>query len=138
MLEELRRDPHEEGSSNRAFGLIFAAIFLLISVGPLVAGGYVRTWSLVVAGIFAVVSLIVPVLLAPLNRLWMRFAQLLHKIVSPIVLGIMFFLVITPMGLVMRLLGKDPLRLEWDASARTYWVERTPPGPAPETFVDQF
>jgi Saxitoxin biosynthesis operon protein SxtJ len=138
MLDDLRRDSREEGSSNRAFGLVFSAIFLLIALGPLLVGRSVHTWSLVAAGMFGVVALIMPAVLAPLNRLWTRFGLLLHKIVSPLVLGIMFFLVITPMGLVMRVLGKDPLRLRRDPGAPTYWIERTPPGPPPETFVDQF
>ena len=138
MLDDLRRDSREEGSSNRAFGLVFSAIFLLIAVGPLLVGHAVNMWSFVAAALFGVVAVIMPALLAPLNRLWTRFGLLLHRIVSPLVLGIMFFLVITPMGLVMRVLGKDPLRLRRDPDTPTYWIERTPPGPPPETFVDQF
>ncbi len=138
MLDDIRRDSPEEGSSNRTFGLVFSVVFFLIALGPLLVGRPVHAWSLVLAVLFALVALIMPAILAPLNRLWMKFGLLLHKIVSPIVLGIMFFLVITPMGLVMRLAGKDPLRLRRDPDAASYWIERTPPGPRPETFVDQF
>ena len=137
-MDDHRQDPVEQGSSNRVFGFVFAAVFLLLAVGPLFFGGPVRFWSLAVSVALGFVALVVPVVLAPLNRLWTRFGLLLHKIVSPLVLGIMFYLVITPMGLVMRLLGKDPLRLRRDQDAATYWIERTPPGPPPETFVDQF
>jgi Saxitoxin biosynthesis operon protein SxtJ len=138
MLDDFRRDSPEQGSSNRAFGLIFSAIFLLIAISPLFVGRSVHTWSLLAAGIFGAAALMMPAVLAPLNRLWTRFGLLLHRVVSPLVLGIMFFLVITPMGLVMRMLGKDPLRLRRDPGAPTYWIERKPPGPPPETFVDQF
>jgi hypothetical protein len=76
--------------------------------------------------------------LSPLNRLWLRFGLLLHKIVSPLVLGIMFFLVITPIGLLMRAVGKDLLRLKFDKRSSSYWIERLPPGPPPESLKDQF
>ncbi len=79
-----------------------------------------------------------PKLLAPLNHLWFKFGLLLHKIVNPVVLAIMFFLVITPIGLLMRALGKDPLRLRLDKAATSYWIDRTPPGPSPDTLGDQF
>jgi len=92
----------------------------------------------VVGAAFLVVAWLRPAVLAPLNRAWTRFGLLLHRIVSPIVLGVMFFVVITPMGLVMRALGKDPLRLRYDREARTYWIDRRPPGPAPDTLNNQF
>jgi hypothetical protein len=79
-----------------------------------------------------------PAALAPLNRVWTRFGLLLHRIVSPVVLGVMFFVVVTPMGLIMRALGKDPLRLRFDRDARSYWIDRRPPGPAPDTLNNQF
>lgn len=120
------------------FGLVFAAVFFLVAVGPLFVGRPIHLWSLVVSVTFGVVALIAPAVLAPLNRVWTKFGLLLHKIVSPVILGIMFYVVITPMGLVMRLLGKDPLRLRWEPNAASYWIERTPPGPPPETFADQF
>ena len=138
MHENLERDSVVKGPSDRNFGLVFTAVFLLIGVLPLAFGHALHVWSLIVAAAFGAVSAVAPGLLAPLNRLWTRFGLLLHKIVSPIVLGIMFFLVITPMGLVMRLFGKDPLRLRIDRSASTYWIGRTPPGPPADSFIDQF
>jgi hypothetical protein len=95
-------------------------------------------WSVTVSAIFLAIALLRPVLLAPLNRLWTRFALLLHRIVSPVVLGIMFFAVITPMGWLQRAVGRDPLRLRFDREARSYWVNREPPGPPPETLDNQF
>ena len=136
--ESYTRDEAVQGSSNRSFGLVFAGVFALIGFAPLISAGGVRLWAVVLAVVFLVAALAFPGVLTPLNRLWMRFGLLLHRIVSPVVLGIMFFGVITPMGLLMRALGKDPLRLRLDKPARSYWIERTPPGPAPETFKDQF
>jgi hypothetical protein len=136
--ESFDRDEAIHGSSDRSFGLVFAAVFLAISILPWIFGGRLRVWSLGVAAVFGVVALAAPRVLAPLNKLWLRFGLLLHRIVSPVVLGIMFFLVITPMGLLMRAFGKDPLRLRFDRSASTYWIPREPPGPPPDSFSDQF
>jgi hypothetical protein len=136
--EALRRDETAQTSSDRTFGLVFVVVFLAVGLLPLLVHGGVRVWSLVVAGTLLLIALTAPAVLAPLNRLWMRFGALLHRIVSPLVLGVMFFGVITPMGLVMRARGKDPLRLRADAGASSYWVRRTPPGPARDSFKRQF
>src|SRR2546423_9425325 len=111
MFDDLTRDSREDGSSDRAFGLVWSAFFLVIAIGPVFFRGAIHTWSLVLSVAFGLVALIVPGLLAPLNRVWTKFGLLLHKVISPLVSGIMFFLVITPTGLVMRLFGKDLLRL---------------------------
>ncbi len=133
-------DHHEtaKSSSDRAFGVVFAVVFVVIGALPLAFGGGVRIWSLAVGALFLAVAFLRPALLAPLNRLWTRFGLLLHKIVSPLVLGIMFFAVVTPMGLIRRALGSDPLRLRFDRQARSYWVERQPPGPPPQSLDNQF
>jgi hypothetical protein len=136
--ESYVRDDAVQGAPNRSFGVLFAVVFALIGLVPLMLGGVARLWAIILAGVFLLSALAFPGALAPLNRLWMQFGLLLHRIVSPVVLGIMFFGVITPIGLVMRLLGNDPLRLRLDKAAGSYWIERTPPGPAPETFKDQF
>jgi hypothetical protein len=136
--ESFDREEAVRGSSERSFGLIFAAVFLVIAAFPLAFGGGVRLWSLGVAALFALAALAAPRVLAPLNRVWLKFGLVLHRVVSPIVLGIMFFLVITPIGLLMRALGKDPLRLRFDRGAATYWIAREPPGPPPDSFTDQF
>lgn len=136
--ETLQRDETVQLSSNRVFGFVFVGVFLLVGLLPLLSHGGIRLWSLIVSGGFLLVALIAPAALAPLNRLWMRFGMLLHKIVSPLVLGIMFFGVITPMGLVMRWMGKDLLRLRADPNVTSYWVRRNPPGPARDSFKHQF
>ena len=136
--ESLLRDETIQPSSNRAFGFVFATVFALIGALPLLSGDGVRAWSLAVAAAFLAVALALPSVLTGLNRLWLRFGLLLHRIVSPVVLGVMFFLVVTPTGFLMRLLGKDPLRLRYEEKASTYWIDRTPPGPPPESFDRQF
>jgi hypothetical protein len=136
--ESYDRPEDIQGSSNRSFGLVFGGFFAIVGLLPLVTGGQIRYWALLVGAVFLVLGLAIPSVLAPLSRVWMKFGHLLHRIVSPIVLGIMFFLVVTPVGVLMRLLGKDPLRLKSDREAKTYWIAREPPGPAPESLRDQF
>lgn len=136
--ENLRSHGAVKTSSDRSFGLVFAVVFLLVGLYPILAGGPVRTWSLAVAGGFLIVALLAPRVLAPLNRLWTRFGIFLHRIVSPIVLAAILYLVITPVAVVMRLLGKDPLRTRFDPDARSYWIEREPPGPPPSSMSRQF
>jgi len=92
----------------------------------------------VVSGLFLLLAVLVPRVLAPANRLWTKFGLLLHHIVSPLALGVLFFLVVTPTGLLMRLFGKDPLRLRFDPAADSYWIKRDPPGPAADSLKNQF
>ena len=136
--ESYSREEQVEGSSNRAFGLVFVGFFALIGVMPAIFGGRLRLWALLLSIVVLLLTLLVPSALTPLNRLWMRFGLLLHRVVSPIVLGIMFFLVVTPTGWLMRAMGKDPLRLRRDPGAASYWIERVPPGPSPESLKNQF
>lgn len=115
-----------------------AGFFAIVGGWPLLSGEPLRIWSLVVAVLFAAAALIVPRSLAVANRAWMRFGELLHAIVSPLALGIIFVVAVLPTGLLMRLLGKRPLSLDIDRSANSYWVTRDPPGPDPQTFTNQF
>jgi len=136
--EDLSREQQVEGSSDRSFGLVFAGVFLLIAAWPLWSGATPRWWAGGVAAVFAVIALTKPTLLAGFNRLWIKLGLLLGKFVSPIALGILFFGVLTPIGIVMRLVGKDPLRLKRDAAAGSYWIQRKPPGPPPNSMTNQF
>jgi hypothetical protein len=136
--ESLTREEHIEGSSDRSFGWVFTAVFLIIAAWPLLSGSRPRWWALGVASAFALVTLARPGLLAGMNRLWTRLGVLMGKVVSPIALGLLFYAVFTPMGLVMRLVGKDPLRLRLDRQADTYWIPREPPGPPPTSMTNQF
>jgi hypothetical protein len=128
--------------SERAFGLVFAGFFLLVALWPLferaTPRASPRTWALAFAAAFALCAWLAPQLLAPLNRLWFRFGNLLHRIVSPIALGIIFFGVITPYALVMRLFGRDQLLLRRRSARPSYWVRREPPGPPRDSFRNQF
>jgi hypothetical protein len=138
MHEDLSRDEAVTPSSNRALGCVFAAALGLFGLWPIVRGAPVRPWALALAAAFLVVAWLRPALLGPLNRVWTRLGLLLHAVVSPLVMGVVFYGVVAPMGLGMRLLGKDPLRRRLDPSAASYWIERRPPGPAPDTMRQQF
>jgi hypothetical protein len=131
----------EEGvkvSSERNFGLVFAGLFTLLGTLSFYHGGTHWYYWFPLAALFAVFAYAAPVVLAPLNRLWAKFGHLLHTIISPLLLGILFYLCIVPIGLLMRLSGKDPMRRKFDPAEKSYWIVRTPPGPAPETFKNQF
>ena len=120
--EDLSREQHVESSSDRAFGLVFAAAFGLVCLWPLLHREPPRWWALAPAILLALVALTRPVLLAGLNRLWIKLGLLLGKIVSPIALGIVFYCVVAPIGTLARLTGKDPLRLKLDPRADSYWI----------------
>ena len=112
--------------SNRSFGIVFFLVFFLIATYPLINGNEIRLWSLVVSIIFLLLGLINSKILNPFNKLWFKFGIFLGKIISPIIMGIIFFLVVTPIGLLMRLLNKDLLNLKFNNNS-SYWVEKTEP-----------
>ena len=113
-------------SSNKSFGIVFFIVFLLISIYPLTNSESIRYWSLVISLIFLILSLLNSQILSPLNKLWFKFGILLGKIVSPLVMGIIFFFVVTPTSLLMKLLKKDLLNLKFNNS-KSYWIEKTEP-----------
>ena len=113
-------------SSNRSFGIVFFVVFLLIALYPLTYGGEIRIWSLIISIIFLILGLLNSKILAPLNKIWFKFGILLGKIVSPLIMGIIFFLVVTPIGFIMRLLGKDVLNLKYKKN-KSYWIEKKGP-----------
>lgn len=136
--ERYDREDTVEVGSERSFGLVFAVVFLIIGLWPLIDGAPVRIWSLATASVFLLVALTIPRLLAPLNKLWFAFGVLLHKIVTPLIMGLLFFATVTPIALIMRAVGKNPLPLRFDPAAESYWIHRDPPGPAPESMRKQF
>ena len=109
--------------SNRNFGIVFFIVFLIIALWPLLKQNETRIWSLIISFIFFVLGLINSRLLTPLNKLWFKFGILLGNIIAPIVMGIVFFLVVTPTGLIMRFFRKDILKLKKNSSD-TYWINK--------------
>jgi hypothetical protein len=125
-------------SSDRSFGFVFAAVFTVIALWPLIHGIAPRWWALIVAALFAVLALLRPQILHPLNRLWLALGALLHKVVSPLVMGAVFFLGVTPTAWIVRLAGKDVLALRRRPDLKTYWIKREPERPHPESMKNQF
>jgi hypothetical protein len=138
MHESLRRPDDVKLGSDRQFGLVFAGVFAIIGLLPLLGDTPVRWWALGVAAVFLAISFVHAGLLRPLNRVWFRFGMALHAVVSPIVMGLMYYIAVAPVGLIMRALGKDVLKLRFDPQAASYWIERSPPGPAPGSMKNQF
>lgn len=123
--------------SNRAFGLIFAVIFLVIALWPLINGASPRTWALIIVALFALAALLYPSVLTPLNAAWVKFGLFMHKIVNPILMGLIFFLTVLPTALMLKLFGKDPMRRKLDANTKTYWQDRSEKI-TKESFDNQF
>ena len=113
----------EKISSNRSFGILFSIIFAVIAFWPLKSLGEIRVWSLVVASIFLLLGLINSKLLYPLNFLWVKFGELIGKVVAPLVMALIFFIILTPIGLFLRLIGKDLLNIKLNNN-KTYWIKR--------------
>ena len=138
MHESFDREEEVKGSSDRSFGLVFTIFFSVVGGIKLwVGSSWFWPWF-VAAALVLLLTLVAPKVLAPANRLWLRFGLLLHRIVNPIVMGLLFFATVTPIGLVLRLFGKDLLHLRRDPEARTYWIDRAPPGPSPDSMINQF
>ena len=113
-----------KASTNRSFGLVFFFVFLIISLWPLLNEDPLRIWSIVIAIIFLILGLINSKLLTPLNILWSKFGMFLGSIVSPFVMGIVFFLVITPTGFIMKMMNRDLLNSKYDNKKKSYWINR--------------
>lgn len=138
MHEDLKRKDDVKMGSERAFGLVFAVVFAIVGLLPLVHDGQIRIWALGVAAAFVVVALVYPRALKPLNILWFKFGLLLYKITNPIVMGGMYYIAIVPIGLLMKVFGKDPLNRSFDPNVKSYWIDREPPGPEPSSMKRQF
>ena len=141
MSTHERIDRHEEvvGSSDRSFGFVFAGVFSILTLLKLWRGwtdwGYL--W-LGLAGVFGVAAAAAPSVPAPLNRIWLKIALAIHKVIAPLIRGLLFVLVVTPTGLFRPATRKDLLRLKRSGAEKSYWIDRTPPGPAPDSMKNQF
>ena len=113
--------------SNRNFGIVFFVVFLIISFYPLTHDGDITKWSLIISIIFLILGLINSKILTPFNRIWFKFGILLGRIISPIIMALIFFAVVSPIGLIMRLLRKDLLNLKYNKKSKSYWIEKKGP-----------
>jgi hypothetical protein len=132
------REETIKSSSDRGFGYVFAGVCALVAALSRYHDGRHWAWWLVAAVLFALTGWLIPHWLRPLNRLWTKLGLLLAMVISPLVLAMLFYVCVTPIGWLMRLAGKDPLRLQYEPLAQTYWIRRDPPGPAPDTLKNQF
>ena len=114
-------------SSNRNFGLVFFIVFLIVGLWPLTYENPIRIWLVIISMVFLILGLMNSKLLTPLNKLWFKFGMILGAIVAPVVMGVVFFLVITPIGLFMQIIGKDLLKKRYDKKKATYWIIRGKP-----------
>ena len=136
--ESYSRNEAVISGSDRSFGIVMAAVFALLSLLNWWHNGHLWRWTGGIAVVFVGAALLCPVLLRPLNWFWLRLGLLLHRVMNPIVMALVFFGAVLPTGLIMRAWGKDLLRLERQPDATSYWIERQPPGPTPESMRDQF
>ena len=113
-------------SSNRSFGVVFFVVFLLIALYPLLNNNEIRLWSLIISVLFLILGILNSKILSPLNKIWFKFGLLLGKIISPIIMGVIFFLVVTPIGFIMKLLGKDLINLKFN-NEKSYWIQKSGP-----------
>lgn len=137
-MSELQCHTEIKTGSDKSFGLVFSGFFAVIAVFPLLGGGGLRLWALAISAAFLAVALLAPKWLHRLNILWFRFGMLLSRIVSPIVMGILFYLTVTPVGLVMRAFRSDPLRKSFDADAPSYWIKVDRDQQAASSMRNQF
>jgi Mg2+/citrate symporter len=135
MLPELSSHRQTKLTSERNFGLAVGAVLALVGLWPLIHGGSPRLWLIAIAAVLALAAIVYPKVLAIPNRLWFALGNLLGAIVSPIVAAILFYGVLTPVGLVLRISGRDALRLRAADAKRTYWIERRDP---PRSMRNQF
>ena len=136
--ESFKRDAEVPVGSPRAFGIVFCIVFALIALWPLSNGSSVHIWAVSVSSLLLAITLTKPNLLQPLNRLWFQFGMLLHKIVSPIVMAFLFFATVTPIAIIFRLIGKDPLNRDPEPDCESYWITRDPKTLTPESMKNQF
>ena len=138
MHENFTRNDDIQAGTEKAFGVVFAVVSALVAAWPLLDGMTPRWWALVVAAVFLGAGYFLPFALRPLNIVWFKFGMLLYKVMNPLTMGMLFYFTVVPMGLVMRLMGKDPLARKPDPALKTYWIERAPHGPEPQSMKNQF
>ena len=138
MHESLDREDDIKVGTERGFGSVFACVFVMVGLWPLLDGAPIRWWAFIVAAVFIVCAFLIPIALRPLNILWFKIGMLMYKVVNPLTMAMLYYFTVVPMGLVMKMFGKDPLSRSFDKTVSTYWIDREPPGPEPESMKYQF
>ncbi|NTU77692.1 MAG: hypothetical protein HGA90_07790 [Alphaproteobacteria bacterium] len=140
MAEEERLKSYRKikKASDKSFGFVFSAVFCVVGFYPLLGGGAVRWWSLALALAFLGLSLFAARWLAPLNKIWSQAGTGLQVVVNPVIMGLLFYAALVPMALLLKLGGKNLLRLNFEKEAKSYWISREPPGPEKGSFKQQF
>jgi len=138
LHEDFADEESTKGPSERGFGVVVGGVLFAFALWPLVRGRPARVYVGTLGALLIAAALVHPRILVPLNRAWTALGLLLHRVVTPVIMGAIFFSVVTPIGILLRLAGKDLLRLRRDPDARSYWLERYPPGPAPDSMRQQF
>jgi len=118
---------HTERSSEKSFGVIFSIVFLIVSLYPLFNSEGLRIWALLASTIFFLLAYVAPKILSLPNKLWFKFGLLIGSIIAPILMALVYFITVLPIGLILRLLGKDLLKLRIDKNTKSYWIERSEP-----------
>ncbi len=126
-MSEFKSNVETKMASEKSFGIVFAVVFLLIGLYPLLKGGEIRWWSIIITLIFLLLAFFAPKTLTVFNKLWFKLGMLLGAIVSPIVMALIFYITVVPTGLIMKLLGKDLLRQKIDKDKKSYWIKREQP-----------
>lgn len=132
------RNDKSERSSDRSFGLVFSSVFIVIALAPLLSCRHARWWALIPAGAFLLTAFLCPSLLSGLNRGWTKIGHLLHRIVSPLLLAMFFFLILTPFAIIMRMFRKDELSMDQEPASNSYWVTRKKKNTSTQNMSNQF
>ena len=138
MHESLDREDDIKVGTERGFGIVFACVFVVVGLWPLLDSTPIRWWAIIVAAVFVICAFLIPIALRPLNILWFKIGMLMYKVVNPLTMAMLYYFTVVPMGLVMKMFGKDPLSRSFDKTVSTYWIDREPPGPDPESMKCQF
>ena len=136
--ENLTTQGEVRRGSDKSFGLVFSFVFALLGLWLLLSAQGIQLWPFAICILLVLASFTRPQILAPFNKLWFLLGRLLHSFVSPIIMGLIFYTTVTPIGLIMRVLGKRPIPLEFNPETKSYWIKREPPGPEPESMTQQF
>jgi predicted membrane protein len=136
--ETYDRSETDKKASDRTFGLFFSAVFCLTGLFPLLSAGEIRLWAVIVSAVLLVLSMLHPSLLSLPHRIWMKFGLLLHRIMSPVIIAGLFFIIVTPYAMVLKIFRKDVLPLSFEPESDSYWIVRSPEESGKSLMTNQF